>query len=127
MRKLRLSDAVFASAIELVIESVLLEQLATTLLQTFLTPVLCPKTDSFNLIGSPRSGCIYLVEIFPTRRSKRGGQLRNTLFLSLISRCQKAIAETHFTTSSTFRLTLISMDKIRPAPVVIIAVNPPYS
>ena len=82
--------AEFATAVQLVIEIILFEELVAAVLQSAFPPVLLPKDCTGIKGGCPFSRFVYLVEALPARRREGSGKDREAVFGSIACRFRQA-------------------------------------
>ena len=118
------ANAELATAVLLVVESVLVEQLVATILQASLAPVLCPEGGAGNGRLGAQTRLGDLLQALPTGRGKRGGEICQPQFFGLQGCCLQPIREALEATTAPLGLSLQASHSLKPALMVIVAVNP---
>ena len=120
-----------ASAVLLVIESVLLEQGVSAFLQAVFSPILRPETH-FPLSVRGRgegffrgfSGGIDLLQVLPSRGSKGSSKPRDTKLLCFSCSGIEAHTETPFASSAPFRFVLQTAHGFPPNVMTVVIIDP---
>ena len=119
-----ISGRELASAVLLVIEVVLLEQLVATLLESALAPVLSPELGSWSNLFCHMSCPLYLFQTLPATGGQRGGEIAEAQLLSLESCLGQSQRKALLTAQSPFGLVLQPANACTPPFVVIVTVYP---
>lgn len=91
---LRCGEAEFASAVQLVIESVLADDFVAPFLKSALPPVHIPPGDAREKAAGIGSGCIDLSKILPSGRSEGGGEHVEAVTVRIGGGSLQAVSET---------------------------------
>ena len=121
-------QAELASAIELVVETILLQQFVATLLQTTLSPVPIVKADSFaclfrHFLCCPMSCFVDLSQRLPATRCQCSCEHLETQFRCFACRMKQTHLKTLQASCTTFRFHLHTFYLATPGLVVVVIVD----
>lgn len=110
------------SAVELVVEAILAEELVAALLQAAFAPIAIPELYAFHLRGSTAAGLIDLLKRFPSGRRKRSSEARKAQFFRFKGRTEQAQTEALQASCAPLRFVLASAT--HPTEPIVVALLP---
>ena len=117
------SHTEFTSAVQLVVEGVFLEQLVAPFLQAAFAPVLFPEDGAGAGCGGAPSGFVDLVEVFPARGGKGGGEHPEPVQGGVAGGGGEAQGEARQAAASAFGFALQPLYVVQPGGVVVVGVH----
>ncbi len=113
----------FTSAVLLIVESVLLDNLNSALAQAPFAPVLRPKGHLRHLRLCKTARFLDLFQALPTARSQSGGDHREAMLFGIFRSPQKSILKTHQTSWTSLGFLFQTFHLMKPTLVIVIVVN----
>ena len=122
--RLVLAHTELTSAVLLVVEAILAQQLVAPVAESSLAPVLGPEHRAGHGLLGRQTGSGDLLDALPSRRGQRGGEILQPQLARLLGGSCETQGEAAQTAAAALRLILQTADATAPRRMVIVAVNP---